>query len=99
MGGGDAPAETTSSETPAKEESSKKAVEAVSQSVTSAKEATTTDFSESDKFYSPLVKNIAKEEGVSLSELDAISGTGKDERVTKNDILKYIEDKKAVLPA
>ncbi|EAP88607.1 dihydrolipoamide acetyltransferase family protein [Croceibacter atlanticus] len=93
--GGDAPAETTSSETPAKEESSKKAVEAVSQSVTSAKEATTTDFSESDKFYSPLVKNIAKEEGVSLSELDAISGTGKDERVTKNDILKYIEDKKA----
>ena len=93
--GGDAPAETTSSETPAKEESSKKAVEAVSQSVTSAKEATTTDFSESDKFYSPLVKNIAKEEGVSLSELDAISGTGKDERVTKNDILKYVEDKKA----
>ncbi|WP_348661208.1 dihydrolipoamide acetyltransferase family protein [Croceibacter atlanticus] len=93
--GGDAPAETTSSETPAKEESSKKAVEAVSQSVTSAKEATTTDFSESDKFYSPLVKNIAREEGVSLSELDAISGTGKDERVTKNDILKYIEDKKA----
>lgn len=93
--GGDAPAETTSSETPAKEESSNKAVEAVSQSVTSAKEATTTDFSESDKFYSPLVKNIAKEEGVSLSELDAISGTGKDERVTKNDILKYVEDKKA----
>lgn len=93
--GGDAPAETTSSETPAKEELSNKAVEAVSQSVTSAKEATTTDFSESDKFYSPLVKNIAKEEGVSLSELDAISGTGKDERVTKNDILKYIEDKKA----
>ena len=93
--GGDAPAETTSSETPAKEESSKKAVEAVSQSVTSAKEATTTDFSDSDKFYSPLVKNIAREEGVSLSELDAISGTGKDERVTKNDILKYIEDKKA----
>ena len=93
--GGDAPSETTSSETPAKEESSNKAVEVVSQSVTSAKEATTTDFSESDKFYSPLVKNIAKEEGVSLSELDAISGTGKDERVTKNDILKYIEDKKA----
>ena len=92
--GGDAPAETTT-DTSTKEESSNKAVEAVSQSVTSAKETTSTDFSDSDKFYSPLVKNIAKEEGVSLSELDAISGTGKDERVTKNDILKYVEDKKA----
>ncbi|NQW35397.1 MAG: 2-oxo acid dehydrogenase subunit E2 [Flavobacteriales bacterium] len=49
----------------------------------------------SDKFYSPLVKNIAKQEGVSLSELETISGTGKDSRVTKNDILNYIEDKKS----
>ncbi|MCF6213695.1 MAG: 2-oxo acid dehydrogenase subunit E2 [Flavobacteriaceae bacterium] len=48
----------------------------------------------SDKFYSPLVKNIAKQEGVSFTELETISGTGKDNRVTKTDILNYIETKK-----
>ncbi len=48
------------------------------------------DFSSSDRFYSPLVKNIAKEEGISLEELDSISGTGKDGRVSKNDILDYV---------
>ena len=42
-----------------------------------------TDFSGSDKFYSPLVKNIASAEGIELSELDSITGSGKDGRVTK----------------
>lgn len=54
---------------------------------------TPTDFSGSEKFYSPLVKNIASAEGISLSELDAISGTGKEGRVTKEDILNYINTK------
>lgn len=49
------------------------------------------DYSASDRFYSPLVKNIAKEEGVSLEELESISGTGNEGRVTKNDILGYLE--------
>ena len=49
--------------------------------------------SSGDRFYSPLVKNIAKAEGVSQAELDGISGTGKDGRVTKNDILDYIQNK------
>jgi 2-oxoglutarate dehydrogenase E2 component (dihydrolipoamide succinyltransferase) len=53
------------------------------------------DFAGSDKFFSPLVKNIAKEEGVSVAELDNIQGSGKDGRVTKDDILKYIEDRKS----
>ncbi|MFN2261415.1 MAG: dihydrolipoamide acetyltransferase family protein [Psychroflexus sp.] len=72
-------------------------VEAVQQSVSDAKEATkpAADFSESSRFYSPLVKNIAKEENVSLEELENIKGTGLDERVTKDDILAYVEDKKA----
>ncbi|RRQ47587.1 2-oxo acid dehydrogenase subunit E2 [Maribacter algicola] len=48
------------------------------------------DYAASERFYSPLVKNIAKEEGVSFSELESISGTGKEGRVTKNDILDYI---------
>lgn len=55
---------------------------------------TAMDFSSSDKFYSPLVKNIAATEGISLAELDAISGTGKEGRVTKNDILQFVEDRK-----
>lgn len=49
--------------------------------------------SSTERFYSPLVKNIAKQEGVSQEELDAISGTGKEGRVTKNDILVYIENR------
>ncbi|WP_339713381.1 dihydrolipoamide acetyltransferase family protein [uncultured Kriegella sp.] len=49
----------------------------------------------SERFYSPLVKNIAKEEGISVKELDAISGTGNEGRVTKNDILTYLADRKS----
>ena len=49
--------------------------------------------SPSGKFYSPLVKNMAKQEGISMDELEAIVGTGKDNRVTKNDMLAYIEQR------
>ncbi|MFB0937456.1 MAG: dihydrolipoamide acetyltransferase family protein [Urechidicola sp.] len=45
------------------------------------------------KFYSPLVRNIAQAEGVSMQELEVIAGTGNDGRVTKNDILSYLENK------
>lgn len=45
------------------------------------------------KFYSPLVKNIAKQEGVSQAELDGIVGSGANNRVTKNDILSYINNR------
>lgn len=51
------------------------------------------DFSGSDKFFSPLVKNIAKEEGVSVAELESISGSGKDGRVTKEDILNFVKNR------
>jgi 2-oxoglutarate dehydrogenase E2 component (dihydrolipoamide succinyltransferase) len=53
------------------------------------------NFSSSDKFFSPLVKNIAKEEGISVNELENISGSGKDGRVTKEDVLKYVESRKS----
>ena len=49
----------------------------------------------SERFYSPLVKNIAKQEDISISELDTIVGTGKEGRVTKNDILAYLENGKS----
>lgn len=55
--------------------------------------ATDNNYGSSDKFYSPLVKSIAKEEGISLSELDNIKGTGQDGRVTKADILAYLPNR------
>lgn len=55
--------------------------------------ASTNNYSSSDKFYSPLVKSIAKEEGISLAELDSIKGTGQDGRVTKADILAYLPNR------
>lgn len=48
------------------------------------------DFKGTEKFLSPLVKNIAKEEGVSVAELESIQGSGKEGRVTKEDILAYV---------
>ncbi len=45
----------------------------------------------SDKFFSPLVLNIAKKEGIGLAELDGIKGTGLNGRVTKNDVLNYVK--------
>jgi 2-oxoglutarate dehydrogenase E2 component (dihydrolipoamide succinyltransferase) len=71
------------------------AVETVSKTVETAKQtvAVPTNFADSDKFFSPLVKNIAKEEGVSVAELETIAGVGKDGRVTKNDILEYVKNR------
>ena len=74
-----------------------KAAEEIQQTMDSAKESVAAapianqDFSNSEKFFSPLVKNIAKEEGISVEELEAISGSGNEGRVTKADIMKYLE--------
>ena len=66
----------------------------VAKTVEVAKEnVATADFSGSDKFFSPLVKNIAKEEGVSVAELESISGSGKEGRVTKEDILTFVKNR------
>ncbi|MBG9377760.1 2-oxo acid dehydrogenase subunit E2 [Panacibacter sp. DH6] len=48
-----------------------------------------------NRFYSPLVLNIAGSEGVALAELESIHGSGNEGRVTKKDILQYVEDKKS----
>ena len=75
-------------------------VAVIEKSIEVAKEAAAapTNFSDSDKFFSPLVKNIAKEEGISVVELENISGSGKDGRVTKEDVLNYIKTRGAVAP-
>lgn len=72
--------------------------EAVAQAegrVEEAKAISSADYSDSNRFYSPLVKNIAKEEGISFEELEQLQGTGKEGRVTKNDILGYLENRSA----
>ncbi len=51
---------------------------------------------ESNRFYSPLVRNIAKEEGISIEELETIHGTGDKGRVTKKDMLTYLESRTSV---
>jgi len=80
------------------------AVAEIEKTIVEAKDsvAAVADFSDSEKFYSPLVKNIAKEEGVSLAELEAIQGSGKKGRVTKNDMLAYLKnrgDQPVVVPS
>jgi 2-oxoglutarate dehydrogenase E2 component (dihydrolipoamide succinyltransferase) len=92
---GDAPAvKAVESAAPAEVAEIEKTIEVAKDAVTAPQ-----DFSGSDKFFSPLVKNIAKEEGVSVAELESIAGSGKDGRVTKEDILKYIEARKSGVQA
>lgn len=52
------------------------------------------EFKSATRFYSPLVKNIAQKEGITLEELESIEGSGKNGRVTKKDILAYIPGQK-----
>ncbi|TDP60738.1 dihydrolipoamide acetyltransferase family protein [Flavobacterium dankookense] len=70
------------------------AVAEVTKTIEVAKETVPpVDFSGSDKFFSPLVKNIANQEGVTVAELESISGSGKDGRVTKDDILNFVKSR------
>jgi len=53
------------------------------------------DFKSASRFYSPLVKNIAKEENIPVAELETIPGSGLEGRVTKKDILNYLQHRKS----
>ena len=86
-GGAEVAATEVKAETPVAVAEVVKAVEVAKETVAPA------DFSASEKFFSPLVKNIAKEEGISLAELESITGSGKDGRVNKEDLLNYIKNR------
>lgn len=60
----------------------------------SSSHAPVVDFKSASRFYSPLVKNIAKEEQIAIAELENISGSGAEGRVTKKDILGYVQQRK-----
>lgn len=84
--------------TPSQEVSSHNIQEAVIVEPTHAKVETARPQSgiiNSNRFYSPLVLNIAASEGVSMSELETLPGTGNEGRVTKKDILQYVSDRKS----
>lgn len=53
----------------------------------------------SDRFYSPLVMNIARQETIAMTELERVPGTGRDGRVTKKDILSYVKNRPSTIPA
>lgn len=90
---GEAPAEETVPV--AESETAEPQPEAVAELEKPLKESADLGISSSDKFYSPLVKSIAKEENIPVAELDSISGSGLEGRVTKDDILKFIQDRKS----
>jgi 2-oxoglutarate dehydrogenase E2 component (dihydrolipoamide succinyltransferase) len=69
-------------------------VAAIEKSVTDAQSVVSNqEMLDSDRFYSPLVRNIAKEESISLQELESIIGTGAEGRVTKHDMMTFIENR------
>jgi len=78
----------------AKEETKESPPQQVAKTVSAVPAAEVSIKSESGRFYSPLVKTIAKQENISVQELDSIVGTGQNSRVTKNDILGYLQNRK-----
>jgi 2-oxoglutarate dehydrogenase E2 component (dihydrolipoamide succinyltransferase) len=65
-------------------------VEQLETSIAKIQEEVNVVSSKDNRFYSPLVRNIAKKEGITQAQLDSIQGSGKDARVTKKDILAYL---------
>ncbi len=90
---------TDGSDTPSEEQKSTSdaatPVEQIQNTVNTAVETANAaiDFGTSDKFFSPLVKSIAEKESISINELEKINGTGQNGRVTKKDILGYLENR------
>lgn len=93
MDGEEIPVEKQSSGTKAESSSKEKASETVKNETTIIEDESVMDFATSDRFYSPLVKSIAKEENISVNELEKIAGSGKAGRVTKQDIINYLENR------
>ena len=85
-------------DTPQSDQEDTESVKQVAATVTAAKEtvsAAVVVSSTQGRFYSPLVKKMAQKENILQAELDAIPGTGKDGRVSKNDMLTYIKNRGA----
>ena len=69
----------------------------VEEEIKEIKETIQLDSSVANRFYSPLVKSIAQQEGISMEILESIAGSGKDGRLTKSDLINYIENKSVAI--
>ena len=83
---------TPSSESKIEEKKVELATSSIPTSISDSKTSMISN-SSSDRFYSPLVRSIASKEGISSAELDGIVGSGKDGRVTKNDIISFLSNR------
>ncbi|MBK9329109.1 MAG: 2-oxo acid dehydrogenase subunit E2 [Sphingobacteriales bacterium] len=81
-------------ERPAADKSEETVDKKVEQTVASARQTVQAPVSSANRYYSPLVLNIAQVENISMPELETISGSGVDGRVTKEDILEYVDKKR-----
>ena len=79
------------------EENIEKVTESLEESAETILDSEVEKISSNSGFLSPLVKNIIKKEGISSDELSLISGTGKNERITKNDILSFLSNRNLVI--
>ena len=87
--GGDENLEQTETASPVSDQA-----KVIEQEVTETIEKNTSSITNSgDRFYSPLVRSMASEEGIKMSELESITGTGKDGRVTKTDMINYLKNR------
>ncbi len=73
------------------QESTIKTATEIEKTIEIAIQKTPTQNTTPDSFLSPLIKNIAKQENISITELNTITGSGKENRITKEDVLKYLE--------
>jgi len=90
----DVPVSTLSVEVK-KETTAKEATSVITKEIPPQSTEPITRFSNSGRFYSPLVRSIAQKEGISVNELETIPGSGKSGRVTKNDMLSYLPARQA----
>lgn len=84
---------SSSVSTPTKKEETPKEIEELNQGQTATLTSELTKSSPSGKFLSPLVRSIAEKEGISAEEIDGIKGTGLNDRITKDDLVKHIENR------
>ena len=82
-------------ETILEEKNSEKVASELEEEIKTVETTILSPIENSNRFYSPLVKNIAKKEGISQPELDQIPGTGKEQRLTKRDLLNYLKKRTA----
>ena len=93
---GEAAPEANTTDNAASQQAVQAVEETVEKAVETANIGSTTEIDKngpSGKFYSPLVRSIAETEGLSMNELESISGSGQNGRVTKKDILSYLENR------